>query len=62
MQNLTQIHLKAKHGLMLGGKISHFWLLWLRLYGGRREEKKRRRKEENKIKIRRNLGLEFDIG
>ena len=44
MKNLTQIHLKAKHGLMLGKQISHFWLLRLGLYGGRREEKKRRRR------------------
>ena len=47
---------KTKHGL----KKYHFWLVKVRVYGGRREEEKRRRQEEEeeeKIR-RRNRGME----
>ena len=61
MQNLTQIHLKAKHGLVLRGKLSHFLLLQLGLYGGRREEKNRRREKEDEIQVWNLILLSFEI-
>ena len=55
MQNLTQIHLKSKHGLMLGKKKSHFWAFTVRTL----RWEKRRRREEKKRKIRRNPSMEY---
>ena len=45
-----------KHGL----RKYHFWLVKVRVYGGRREEEKRRREEEEEEKRRRrNQGMKF---
>ena len=46
---------KTKHGL----RKYHFWLVKVRVYGGRREEKRRREEEkEEEKRRRRNQGME----
>ena len=46
MQNLTQIHLKAKHGLMLGGEISHFLAFTISALRWRERNKEEKKKKK----------------